>query len=380
MNAELLARLLPRAARRMLRAPVDAVSREWVRALLAASGFRLAEGAPVLNYGGAATRSADAPVHGGRVKLMHLDHVFPENRNRFNLLYLVSSAIPRHALELVRFARARGVKFVWNQNGVAYPAWAGKFTAEVNDPMRALLREADFVVYQSEFCRGSADRFLGAAACPSEILFNPVEPAFFRPPERPPVLSEIRLLAMGTHTYRERVTVALRCLAELWRAGRPARLTVAGPLQWRNAEREVRREIDALGLRASVTLHPAFSQARAAQLYGEHHVLLHPKHMDPCPTVVLEALACGLPVVAPANGGLPELVDASCGRLVPAPEDWEKMHVPNPAEIAAAVMEIAADWPALSANARHRAVAHFAAKPWLERHRAIFKRLMEKAG
>ncbi len=376
MIADRLARLLPRSVRRALRAPVDVPARLWFRHRLRAADFRLAPGGPVLSYGDALPRQAGALVQGGRVKLTHLARAYPAGAGTFNVLYLVSSAIPPHAMELVRFAKARGVKFVWNQNGVAYPAWAGPFTDDVNDPMRALLREADYVVYQSAFCRASADRLLGPAACPAEVLFNPVDTALFSPAEKPPPLSEIRLLAMGTHTYADRVLVTLRCLAELRRAGRTAQLTIAGAMQWPHAAEEVRRTIDELGLRELVALRPAFSQSEAAEMCRAHHVLLHPKYMDPCPTVVIEALASGLPVVGPASGGLPELMDAGSGRLLPVPEDWEQMHSPDPGAMAAAVSEIAADWPGFSARARQRAVALFRGEQWVARHGEIFAQLL----
>ena len=377
MIVDRLARLLPRAVRRVLRAPVEVPARLWFRHRLRAADFRLATGGPVPSYGAALPQKTGAIVQGGRVKLTHLDRAFPARADSFNVLYLVSSAIPPHALELVRFAQERGVKFVWNQNGVAYPAWAGPFTDEVNDPMRALLRAADYVVYQSAFCRASADRLLGRAECPSEVLFNPVDTALFSPAETPPPLTQLRLLAMGTHTYADRVLVTLRCLAELHRTGRAARLTIAGPMQWTGADEEIRRTIGDLGLRELVTLRPAFSQSEAAEICRAHHVLLHPKYMDPCPTVVIEALACGLPVVGPASGGLPELVDAGSGRLLPVPEDWERMHSPDPAALAAAVSEIAADWPGFSTRARQRALALFRAGPWVVRHGEIFEQLLK---
>lgn len=329
---------------------------------------------PVLGFGG--VLDGARPVRGGAVKLLSLRAAMDCSEEQFNILYLVSSAQAEFAEDLVNACRRKGIAFVWNQNGVGYPGWAGREAERHNGPMRSLRAQADFVIYQSEFCRTSADKFLGPCPAPSAVLLNPVDLARFSPRAHFLPASPLRLLAMGTQNYRERVFSVLAGTKQLFEEGLDCRLTVAGPLQWKNAAAEVRDEVHRLGIGALVDWRPPFSQEEAAGIYREHHILLHPKYLDPCPTVVAEALACGLPVVASHSGGLPEMTSADCAELIKVPLVWDRLITPSGGELAAAVRRIVPRLPAAAAAARVHAEAAFDAGRWVGKHREIFTRVL----
>jgi len=74
-----------------------------------------------------------------------------------------------------------------------------------------------------------------------------------------------------------------------------------------------------------------------------------------CPNSVVEALACGLPVVSFATGALPELVTGDAGRIVPYGGDPWQLHPPDLDALARAAAEVLADQARFRAGARRRA-------------------------
>lgn len=365
--------MIPWQFKNLLRSVLDNGNRRTALASYSKIG-NAGESRPLLGFGG--VLDAGTLIHGGAVKLLSLRDGFPHDEANFNILYLVSSAQPAFATDLVRLCRSKGIKFVWNQNGVGYPAWAAQEAERHNAPMRLLRAQADFIIYQSEFCRESADEFLGLCKNPSKTLLNPVDLKKFSPRSGSLPASPLRLLAMGTHNYRERVTSTLECLRILRNSHLDCTLTIAGPLAWRNAQNDINRTVAAMGLADAVKILAPFRQEDAPGIYRNHHILLHPKYMDPCPTVVAEALACGLPVVASRSGGVPEMVDPSCSALIDVPISWEKSSTPSGHELAGAVRSIRPDFPEFSAGARRRAEQVFDQKIWLAQHAEIFRSLL----
>jgi glycosyltransferase involved in cell wall biosynthesis len=329
-----------------------------------------------LNYAGGLSPDKDGIVHGGRVKLIHLAEKFPEQAGRCNILYLVSSAVPQYAEILIKHIKDRGGRLVWNQNGVAYPAWDSDNYKTTNSKLSCLLHMADYVVYQSEFCRLSADRYLGEAKVPSKILYNPVDTELFSPAENLPTLDTWQLLVTGTHLQPDRVLLILKTLANLKNRGQDAKLTIAGRLAWPDGEKETLDAIKQFKLAGNVELIGAYTQDQAPGIYQAAHILFHIKYKDPCPTVPIEAMSCGVPVIGSLSGGMPELVSDEGGVLLEVPDVWDKMCYPEPEEIVKAVENIMSDLEGWRQKARQRAVSHFSKEQWLEEHHQIFTEVL----
>jgi glycosyltransferase involved in cell wall biosynthesis len=91
-----------------------------------------------------------------------------------------------------------------------------------------------------------------------------------------------------------------------------------------------------------VRLTGALSAPNVAQWMSASNLVTLPSYSEGHPNVLVEALACGRPVVATPVGGIPEVVDQSCSVLV-APRDSAAL-----ANALAAVLECHWDETALS--------------------------------
>jgi len=73
----------------------------------------------------------------------------------------------------------------------------------------------------------------------------------------------------------------------------------------------------------SVRFAGAVDHAELADWFRAANVLCLPSHNEGVPNVVLEAMACGTPIVATAVGGIPEVVPDHAGILVPPHQPHE---------------------------------------------------------
>lgn len=66
-----------------------------------------------------------------------------------------------------------------------------------------------------------------------------------------------------------------------------------------------------------ISIRRTNSQRELAEIYSAADLFVNPTKEDTFPTVNIEALSCGTPVVTFNTGGSPEIIDESCGAVVP---------------------------------------------------------------
>jgi L-malate glycosyltransferase len=165
----------------------------------------------------------------------------------------------------------------------------------------------------------------------------------------------------------KRVCDLVEVLARVRRHKR-ARLMLVGDgperqrLMQRARELEVHRSVCAVGTHAEFVDYLRHADA-----------FVLPSESESFGVAALEAMSCGVPVVAYRVGGLPEVITPDEGRLV-APFDVDAL--------AAAALEIISDEglrSTLGTNARARVLAHFRRERAIDRYESHYRRVLEAA-
>jgi UDP-glucose:(heptosyl)LPS alpha-1,3-glucosyltransferase len=186
-----------------------------------------------------------------------------------------------------------------------------------------------FLIAPSAFVRRHFTEQLGIPADQVQILHCAIDPARFAATDRPARRDAARrrwgidpsdtvALFVAMNYRLKGLEPLLRSVTRLPRQG--FKLVVIGHPKTAGYRRLAAR----LGISESVVFAGFHADPRDA--YFGADLLVHPTFYDPCSLVVLEALACGLPVVTSAHNGASELLDVgSDGLVVRNPHDAEEL-------------------------------------------------------
>jgi glycosyltransferase involved in cell wall biosynthesis len=158
---------------------------------------------------------------------------------------------------------------------------------------------------------------LSERADPVAVTFIPngVDPDRFQPPaQRPP--EPFRFLFVGRLNDQKDVGLLLAAVAELSHsAKRPFRLSIVGDGPLRGS---LRQRATSLGIDGLVDWLDWLPREQMPSIYQSAHCVVNPSHYEGMPNVILEAMACAIPVIVSDVAGNRDVVeDGKSGMVVP---------------------------------------------------------------
>jgi colanic acid/amylovoran biosynthesis glycosyltransferase len=166
-----------------------------------------------------------------------------------------------------------------------------------------------------------------------------IDPTVFRPtpPDQLPARGRdddaLRVITVGWLRWEKGYDYALEAIRALLDRGVPAQLEIVGsvPDERRNRVDEGQRVLHTiadLGLENNVRLSGHGSSAEVSRRLRASNVLLHASVTEGIPAAVVEAMACEVPVVVTAVGGVREIVTDRVEGFLAAPREPEQLVEP----------------------------------------------------
>ena len=229
------------------------------------------------------------------------------------------------------------------------------------------IEQSDAVTAVSRYLRDVTVREFGIVR-PIEVLPNFVDTALYRPDGASPFARALsrngEALLVHVSNFRPVKRIAdVLAIFDRVRQKIPARLLLVGDGPDRSLAERLAREG---GYEDQTTF--LGNVAAIETILPATRLLLLPSDAESFGLAALEAMACGVPVIGPAKGGLPEVVeDGRHGFLRPV-GDVEGM-----ARGALALLEDPALWNRFSADCRRRAQEEFPTDALVARYRALYE-------
>lgn len=193
--------------------------------------------------------------------------------------------------------------------------------------MKVTARRAAAIITVSESARRDILRLCGVQPDRVHVVHEAAAPSF-RPVRDRASLQTLRsrygladrfILYVGTVEPRKNLVRLFEAFAKLKRSGLPHQLVCVGPLGWRY--HDVRAAIARLGLGQDLRLTGYVPFNDLPGLYSLAEMFVFPSLYEGFGLPVVEAMACGTPVITAATSSLGEIADGVSERINPIEVD-----------------------------------------------------------
>ena len=269
----------------------------------------------------------------------------------------------KHQFPLWKASR-RGTRIVQRLDGINWvhrARWAGlRYTVRAiyGNANLSFIRKrlADHVVYQSQFIKHWWGDWYGPARVPSSVILNGVDLSRYTPDglhERPSQHYRLLVvegsLAGGLDSGLHNAVKLSDALSHKFKV----ELFVVGHVDPHTQNRLSHQNT------FRIKFMNAIPREQIPWLMRSSHLLFSSEVNPPCPNSVIEALACGLPVVGFDTGSLSEIVQGDAGRLVPYGANEWKLESPDIPTLANEAVGVLEDQKRFRNSARLRAESEF---------------------
>jgi glycosyltransferase involved in cell wall biosynthesis len=154
---------------------------------------------------------------------------------------------------------------------------------------------------------------------PERVAYIPngVERRFFGQSRHYARGETLRLLYAGTWLDQRGIFYIRDAMRRLAQRIPGLKLTIAGP----GAPTEEVMRFFGSELAANIDVRPVIAAGSMQELYAEHDIFVFPSLMEGLPSVLLEAMASGMPVITAETCGMPDMVQDGFNGLLVAPAD-----------------------------------------------------------
>ncbi len=257
-------------------------------------------------------------------------------------------------------AKKRGVKIVQRLNGMNWLHKVRKTTikaalrAEINNLILAFIRKylADSIIYQSDFSQAWWEKVYKKIEHPIHVVYNGVDLDAYTPDgmESPPK-DHYRILLVEGHlglSDMQSLENAIK-LAQALTSDHQLKveLIIVGAVS-----DQVKANAHIMAPSLKVTWRGVVNRSEIPSINRAAHVLFSADINAACPNSVIEALACGLPVLAFDTGALAEIVKQGAGEVVPYGADHWQLEAPAIPPLAEACIKILENNPKYRNQAR----------------------------
>jgi glycosyltransferase involved in cell wall biosynthesis len=171
----------------------------------------------------------------------------------------------------------------------------------LNRPIIWLLNNSKGFIFQSDISLKMHKKFLNFKKKNYTIIYNGVNLQQFKPRKK---FDNKKSIIISASVYRpaKRLHEAIKLINYLSNIYPKINLHILGELD--NVSKEIIKNYNL----SNCIFYGRINYLKLPSYYNDCDIQIHPAIFDPCPNVVVEGLASGLPVITPAQSGAYELI------------------------------------------------------------------------